>query len=742
MKLVEFRSEVWQLLNESTPLLNKRFIEYLTITKNLDKDSNVETFSFFFEEHAQRAADIYNSFFAIADDAPDEESAISNVLSRYKELRSSINPDLLNFSLSVFITHYEGTISIELPPLTVREPELFLISRNSEKEGSSTPENRLDWFREDPLLNEHHEHWHIVYPFLGIERKKKGRIELIFRDRQGEIFIYMHQQMLARYDVERLAIGLERVTPYSDFSTAIESGYDPGEFIRNTFNYHSKRDPNTTPGDIDREMYGRKFKKTVKEHHEVRDKLISAIKSGYFETLNGKKWRITPDLLGATIEASRVASVDKDYYDFYHNNGHRFIAVAHDPKGISPMGVMSRPETSFRDPVFYRWHKHLDDLSVLWQNSQQCHSFSDFPRVELRKGLDENAKPWSPDLILCNQKELIRLYDLGVTHEDILSFLGESNWGKDFSHGRFKLSDDEEKSLETTKVLETRMEEGVIHYEDSLGHKKNHKYEYINNEPFVYFIRIYNHLPYIKTVTFRTFIVLEGYDDDRSMYIEMDKFKTDLNPRHNVICRPSTESSIVRKPAILDPASQNTNYSPDWIPLPSLASKDHGDIEKLKLFKERLNTYRKRMLNGAELYFLPIEVRLNKLLEEVENDPSQSNIKVFASQLSKYRSSIYDYSFDRSFCNCGLPYSMLLPRGTKNGLEFKLFVLVSDWELDRVGDDNCCSSMSYCGAKDRYPDIRPMGYPFDRPFKRPILETFRDLPNTAFRSITIKCNNL
>ena len=41
------------------------------------------------------------------------------------------------------------------------------------------------------------------------------------KDRQGELFYYMHQQMLARYDTERLAVGLMRVEPYSNWHLPI-----------------------------------------------------------------------------------------------------------------------------------------------------------------------------------------------------------------------------------------------------------------------------------------------------------------------------------------------------------------------------------------------------------------------------------------------------------------------------------------------------------------------------------------
>jgi hypothetical protein len=46
--------------------------------------------------------------------------------------------------------------------------------------------------------------------------------------------------------------------------------------------------------------------------------------------------------------------------------------------------------------------------------------------------------------------------------------------------------------------------------------------------------------------------------------------------------------------------------------------------------------------------------------------------------------------------------------------------------------------MSFCGAVERYPDTRDMGYPFSRPFARPISATILDVPSAAGRSLTIR----
>lgn len=53
------------------------------------------------------------------------------------------------------------------------------------------PEHRVAYFREDLGINLHHWHWHLVYPAFGPP-------SVVAKNRRGELFYYMHQQILAR----------------------------------------------------------------------------------------------------------------------------------------------------------------------------------------------------------------------------------------------------------------------------------------------------------------------------------------------------------------------------------------------------------------------------------------------------------------------------------------------------------------------------------------------------------------
>ncbi|KAJ8678886.1 hypothetical protein QAD02_014673 [Eretmocerus hayati] len=77
-----------------------------------------------------------------------------------------------------------------------------------------------------------------------------------------------------------------------------------------------------------------------------------------------------------------------------------------------------------------------------------------------------------------------------------------------------------------------------------------------------------------------------------------------------------------------------------------------------------------------------------------------------------------------NYCGCGWPQHMLLPRGAVGkGYSMVLFAMITDYNLDRVIQDEsaasqnskCKPSFSFCGLENmKYPDRRPMGFPFDR----------------------------
>jgi hypothetical protein len=481
-------------------------------------------------------------------------------------------------------------------------------------------------------------------------------------DRQGELFFYMHQQMLARYDIERLALDLAPVAPLRELGEPIAEGYDPGPALKE-FDGFRERLPGRALASQDAEQL-EAWREAI--HTAIRDRqflgpagAVAITRTNIGENVEGTVARLRPQM-------------DRERYRGLHNFGHNFISSRSEPNDQGqPVGVMASTRTAIRDPVFWRWHREIDDLNYRWQQTQDPYDLqADAPPVVVRHILDGAAVPWaSPDLIFCRTAELPGndAPDFVATGGQRLGeeAFGGDRWDLDFSDAQVVLPDGA--SFATTAELTTTVKQRELVIESPEGHPGppwTGTIDYLTHEPFCWFLRVENPTRQGVDVTVRLFLAPETTPgeaaDERRWWVELDKF---IHPvpagRRVVVFRPDDLSSIIKKPADKDPAN---------LPEPQPGGEDDGG----------------------------------------------------------------------SYCQCGWPYTLLLPQGTPAGMPFRLLVLLTDAAQDQVPQPGHCGSMSYCGAADRYPDVRDMGYPFSRPFQAPIADTFLALGNAAGRRLTIR----
>ena len=646
-------------------------------------------FSEFITEHLEEAISLAERFMQIADTTPGPNGldAVVNAATVEKNQRQG---GMVEHALMLFILHHPQGRTLRIPSLLTRSPgQVFPSSAlrlgaagpgpvyaRGLQSSSTPPEHRLDWFREDPLANEHHQHWHVVYPRGGIPGTNPRRL----KNRHGELFLYMHQQMLARYDAERLAIeDLGLVKPLDNYNVPIAEGYDPGGLVTlnraGGFTEYAARPAGIAMRDLTRaDPVPAAY--PVHNHELLRDRTLDAIDSGFFR--NGNQFVAAPtghlgsDLLGKTNE-STIDSVSIPYYGNHHGFGHVLIGLSIP----NIQGVILNTATAIRDPAFWRWHRHIDDLHFRHQERSAPHDYADRPPVSMRKNGTE-----SQDLILCRLADVQAIgapasEGAAIGQHAFGNAGNNQNWNGDFTSGRSTFTyQGAEHQLPTVAELTTEMKLGQF----TLSNGQSVGFPYLSHEPYCYFIRLKNDSNAAKNVTVRLFLaptqvidVDSGQIDDpsrdphinnRRFWIEMDKFQHDLPAgEETVVFRQDSESSVIRRP-VVDPS-------------------DIRDIE-----------------------------------------PSGNP--------------------DDGYCECGWPYHLLLPRGTAAGMYFRLFALVTDGDIDLVPGPEHCGSMSFCGVRNEYPDQRPMGYPFDRPFQRG--ETFQALvdrlPNASSRRVLIRCLNL
>ncbi|XP_058805148.1 phenoloxidase subunit 1-like [Phymastichus coffea] len=99
-----------------------------------------------------------------------------------------------------------------------------------------------------------------------------------------------------------------------------------------------------------------------------------------------------------------------------------------------------------------------------------------------------------------------------------------------------------------------------------------------------------------------------------------------------------------------------------------------------------------------------------------------------------------------NFCGCGWPQHMLVPKGTENGFAMDLFLMVSDYQQDKIDQaepTGCRDGVSFCGLRDlKYPDRRGMGFPFDRKARAGVSSMTDFLTsNMKLQQITVRFSN-
>lgn len=495
-------------------------------------------------------------------------------------------------------------------------------------------ERALDWYREDPFANDHHAHWHIVYP-------RDGSGPEVIQTRHGELFFYMHEQMLARYDTERVIAGLDRVKPHPprdgqghpDYAAVIPEGYgSDGYTTRRTGRSFS-------------ELQG-----AVARCAAWHGSLEAAIAAGRLDLGDGiDLGRLTESQLGSATEAAalntggEVIDVDGVQATFgnLHGSGHgnaHSLGEGPDPLGWG--GAMRWTETAICDPFFYRWHKHIDGVNAAFQDqSGETNDPADYAIPGVSFGSERS-------IALCLSRDIPGATDPGF---DFDAFAREQ-LGPDLDGAEELLTDEL-----LTRFVRSRVTAGVPG-ETRVAYWTTH----LIHEPFTYFVRLENSAAEAREATVRTFLAHAGLAEDRRAWIELDKFEATLEPGVNVLSRPDARSSVIKRRGVTAPG-----------------------------------------------------------VEKLASDAADQ------------------------WCDCGWPYSLLLPSGASDaeGTPFELMVAVTDHEQDTEPDHvRTCGSMSYCGALENYPDRRRMGYPFDRPFAEgTIAETIAAAPSMSAIDLTIRC---
>ncbi|CAG8468876.1 11206_t:CDS:2 [Acaulospora colombiana] len=326
------------------------------------------------------------------------------------------------------------------------------------------------WWRNDPVANQHHEHWHIV--MISAE------VDGVTRDREGENFIYMHRHMLARYDADRLGCGLEIVEPLPDYITPIPEAFYPDPYL--------SQDNDSNPSTPRVWFPARPVNETIKNIVEKSSnsftiytvKFLNKTYNELEKWIDHKYTRYHPVQLG--WNDSEANNLGSEIESILHNLGHEILGFLMHPYTIGyPPSVLVGARAGLRDPLFWMWHRHLDNLYLKFQNNLGPNDLlQDSPNVTIR----------STDVYLAFTDVLLKVAPNG--RKDDWQAFGD----KTFGGSKFDLDCSNETVV--TKELQTKMKNRTLVWREDNYDKENITYVYPRD--WYYFFRVKNDVD-IKT---------------------------------------------------------------------------------------------------------------------------------------------------------------------------------------------------------------------------------------------------
>ena len=286
----------------------------------------------------------------------------------------------------MFASSTESSFADNVGSLQTRPANKFKFEFR-ESRRSESDDSKWNYFREDSLLHEFHVSYHKV-----LNEKKK---------RSHELFQYGHQQILRRFKAKETFKGNFIYYSYSHptccFRAALErrvlglpefEPLDPGRMERPLGPAYGfggiigKDDIGDIAGRV--EDCDLSKDNCQKPGHRVHKDYIT-----YFEdckpdnhNYHASEWlknmkKILQDLINkmpniADLEAFGIyfeKKNEKIYNMSYHGAGHDRIGLVCSPlkhKGI--IGAMLPHQASARDPIFYSWHLHIEELFEHYKN--------------------------------------------------------------------------------------------------------------------------------------------------------------------------------------------------------------------------------------------------------------------------------------------------------------------------------------------------------------------------------------
>ncbi|EFN82402.1 Hexamerin [Harpegnathos saltator] len=239
------------------------------------------------------------------------------------------------------------------------------------------PENqKLSYYHEDIGLNAYYFMSYHEFPSFmnSVEYNMPQNV-------RGEMFMYLHKQMLLRYYLERLSNNIGEID-YIDVNKPIVTGYYP------SMHYHNGVPFIQRPVNSEIPLHVHRYVQALQDFHT---RISNAIDSGYLVDKNGKRTNIYESLDGlnqlCNVIHGNADSVNEKYYGNVEYMYRKILGFVPDP--IDKYHVVPSSlhfvSTSMRDPAFYGIFKNIVTYLMRYKEHLPCYTHNDlvFPGVKI-----------------------------------------------------------------------------------------------------------------------------------------------------------------------------------------------------------------------------------------------------------------------------------------------------------------------------------------------------------------------
>lgn len=261
--------------------------ESFDFTKNYDNFKNMEAVKDFYEMYQNGMLPKHKIFSVFNDVHRDQVIGLFHAFFYAKDFqtfyqvacwaRNNINEGMFVYAFTVALIHREDCRGFYIPPPYEIYPNFFINNEimqranyfKSFQVASNTPvtdrkffvsnkdtydypdcddEYKITYFTHDIGLNTYYYYFHTAYPFWMTGSDFNG----VFKNTRGEIYYYFHQQLMARYYMERITNDMGEIPTFS-WNDPIKTGYKsflsyfngmhfasrPDYFILNNYKYNT-----------------------------------------------------------------------------------------------------------------------------------------------------------------------------------------------------------------------------------------------------------------------------------------------------------------------------------------------------------------------------------------------------------------------------------------------------------------------------------------------------------------------